>query len=94
MESVAVYNAELDEVTIFAVNRSLKDDAEMTVDARSFAGYRVLEHTVLECDDLKAENGPGMERVAPKQTNQSVMDNGVMQSMLHKASWNVIRLGK
>ena len=94
VEAVAVYNEERDEVTVFAVNRSLNDDAQMVVDARSFEGYRVLEHTVLECDDLKAENGPGMERVAPKQTNQSVMDGGMITSILHKASWNVIRLGR
>ena len=66
----------------------------MTVDVRSFEGYRVLEHIVLECDDLKAENGPFSQKVAPKQTSQSAVDGGMMTSTLHKASWNVIRLGK
>ncbi len=94
VEAVSVYNEELHEVTIFAVNRDLKKDAEMTVDVRSFEGYRVLEHVVLENDDLKAENGPFCERVAPKQTSQSALDGYIMTSTLHKASWNVIRLGK
>jgi alpha-N-arabinofuranosidase len=94
VESVSVYNEERDEVTIFAVNRSLKDDAEMTTDVRSFEGYGIIEHIVLEHDDLKAENGPLGEKVSPKQTNQSVLDGGVMTSLLHKASWNVIRLGR
>jgi len=94
IEAVSVYNEELYEVTIFAVNRDLKKDAEMTVDVRSFEGYRVLEHVVLESDDLKAENGPFCERVAPKQTSQSALDGYTMTSTLHKASWNVIRLGK
>lgn len=94
VEAVSVYNEELHEVTIFAVNRDLKKDAEMAVDVRSFEGYRVLEHVVLENDDLKAENGPFCERVAPKQTSQSALDGYIMTSTLHKASWNVIRLGK
>jgi alpha-N-arabinofuranosidase len=94
VEAVSVYNEEKEEVTIFAVNRSIKDDAEMTIDVRSFEGYRVLEHIVLESDDLLAVNGPFNEKVAPKQTSQSTMDGGAVTSILHKASWNVIRLGK
>ena len=48
MESVAVYNEEADEVTIFAVNRNLEEDVELSTDVRSFEGYRILEHIVLE----------------------------------------------
>lgn len=48
MESVAVYNEEKDEVTIFAVNRNLEEDVELTTDVRSFAGYRIKEHIVME----------------------------------------------
>lgn len=94
VEAVAVYQEETDQVTVFAVNRSIKEDAKMTVDVRSFEEYHVLDHIVLECDDLKAENGPFSQKVAPKHTTQSVLHEGVMTSTLHKASWNVIRLGK
>jgi alpha-N-arabinofuranosidase len=94
VEAVPVYNEEKGEVTIFAVNRNIKEDAEMTIDMRSFEGYRVLEHTVLECDDLQAVNGPFNQKVAPKETSQSVIDGGIVTSKLNKASWNVIRLGK
>ena len=59
VESVAVYNEERDEVTIFAVNRSLNDDAEMVVDARSFENYRVLE------DVYKRQISPGEARSTP-----------------------------
>ena len=34
VESVAVYNEEKDEVTIFAVNRNLEEDVELTTDVR------------------------------------------------------------
>lgn len=94
IESVAVYNEEKEELTIFAVNRNLEEDIELVTDVRGMEGYRVLEHIVLEHDDLKAVNGAGMERVKPQSVSQSQVDTGMMTSLLHKASWNVIRLGK
>ena len=54
----------------------------------------MVEHIVLESDDLKVENAFGKENVKPQATNQTTMDNGELTSMLHKASWNVIRLAK
>lgn len=94
VEAVAVYNEEKEEVTIFAVNRNLKEDIVLNTDVRSFEGYRVAEHIVLESDDLKVVNAFGQENVKPKTTQQTTMDNGELTSMLHKASWNVIRLVK
>lgn len=94
VDSVAVYNEEKEEVTIFAVNRNLSEDVVLSTDVRSFAGYHVAEHIVLENKDLKAANALGVEKVAPVSTNQSTLSDGVVTSMLHKASWNVIRLVK
>ena len=94
VESVAVYHEEKEELTIFAVNRNIHEDIEMVSDVRGFEGYRVLEHIVLENDDMKICNAAGMEVICPKETGRSKLDGGKMASMLHKASWNVIRLGK
>lgn len=88
--SVAVYNEEKEEVTIFAVNRNLEQELEMEIDARSFEGYRIAEHIVLENSDLKAENSAIMENVYPIQRKIG-NDSKVI---LKKASWNVIRLKK
>lgn len=94
VESVVVYQEEKDEVTIFAVNRNLEEDVKLDVDMRSMSGYQVLEHIVMEHPDLKAVNGPGKEQVAPRTAEQSKMEGGNLESVLHKASWNVIRLIK
>ncbi len=94
VESVAVYNEEKEELTIFAVNRTLTDDIVLTTDLRGMEGYQILEHIVLEHSDLKAVNCVGEQRIVPQNTNRSSMDGGVMTSMLNKASWNVIRLKK
>ena len=45
VESIAVYNEEKDEVTIFAVNRNLEEDVELTTDVRSFEGYRAFRRS-------------------------------------------------
>lgn len=94
IESVAVYNEEKEELTIFAVNRTLDEDITLTTDLRGMEGYHILEHIVLEDSDLKTVNCAGEERVQPKVVKRSSMDGGIMTSLLHKASWNVIRLGK
>lgn len=94
VEAVAVYNEEKEEVTIFAVNRNLEEDVVLDSDVRSFAGYKVAEHIVLECPDLKMVNAFGQENVKPQVTDRTTLSNGQLTSMLHKASWNVIRLVK
>lgn len=48
----------------------------------------------MENDDLKAENGPDGEKVMPKQVAAGKVEAGELQTMLKKATWNVIRLGK
>ena len=75
-----------------AVNRDLNDEIELNCDIGSFSGYRVLSHTVLESDDLKAVNGPGRQNVSPKQQEGTVADGRSLTARLHRASWNVIRL--
>lgn len=95
VEAAAVYNEEKEELTIFAVNRNLQEDVELTTDVRSFEGFRVLEHIVMENDDLKAVNGPAEEKVYPVNADDRTrLDGGAAVSILKKASWNVIRLGK
>lgn len=94
LESVTVWNEEKEEVTIFAVNRNLDEDLELTTDVRSFEGYQILEHIVMENSDMKVCNSSGGELVYPKSNGESKLDGGNIHSLLHKASWNVIRLGK
>lgn len=90
--SVAVYNQEKEEVTIFAVNRNLSEDLELNVDIRSFGGYRLEEHIVLANEDLKAENTAAEEKIYPVQAEGTKTEAGMLTGCLKKASWNVIRL--
>lgn len=94
VESIAIYNDEAEELTIFAVNRDLEDAIPFECDVRHFDGYKVIEHIVLENDDLLAVNSSAGEKVAPHNVNNTNVDGGRLTTVLNKASWNVIRLGK
>ncbi|MDF2613914.1 MAG: alpha-N-arabinofuranosidase [Clostridia bacterium] len=93
LEATAVYNEEKQEVTIFAVNRDLEDEMKLECDFRSFENYELIEHLVLECNDLKAYNTLDNQPVVPNNKGKSKVDNGRLEAILNKASWNVIRLG-
>ncbi len=92
IESVAVLNEEQGTLTIFAVNRNIREDIELDTDLRSFDGYHLAEHLVLEHSDRKARNSADEECVTPKTVRRGSLENGRLKSLLGKASWNVIRL--
>lgn len=92
LESVAVYNEEQGQVTIFAVNRNIQEDVVLSADVRSFNGCQMVEHLLMTHEDLKAENSADGQAVAPVQVPVSPVDGGTLTVKLPKASWNVIRL--
>ncbi|MGO4110840.1 arabinosylfuranosidase ArfA [Paenibacillus sp. YAF4_2] len=93
LEAITVYDEEQGLVTIFAVNRHLEEQMELNLDLRSFGDVSIIEHLVLESEDLKATNTKSNPRnVVPHAGGQTVVDNGSVQAFLPKASWNVIRL--
>ena len=94
VDSVAVWNEENEELTIFAVNRDLEESIDLTCDIGTFEGYTVKEHIVLEHEDLKAENSAASQAVAPKAQQGTEVSGRTLKASLHKASWNVIRLAK
>ncbi|SFD64917.1 alpha-N-arabinofuranosidase [Paenibacillus catalpae] len=93
LEAISVYDEELGLVTVFAVNRHLEEQMELNLDLASFSDVSVIEHIVLESEDLKATNTKANPRhVVPHAGGRSSVDNGNVQAILSKASWNVIRL--
>lgn len=89
-----MYNEEADELTIFAINRHLEEALHLKCDVRGFEGYRLIEHIELHHEDLKAVNTAKEEHVKPRQATGTECKDGFVETLLSKASWNVIRLGK
>lgn len=95
LESAAVWNQEKEELTVFAVNRSLGEEMELSLTARNFGEYKPVEHIAMRSDNLMETNTvekPGM--VFPVQNQLPVMDGETVKALLGKASWNVIRMKK
>lgn len=95
LDSVVIMNEEEETVTIFAVNKDLEEDMEVTCDLRQFSGYQVKEHIVLTHEDMKAENTQvNPNEVAPQFNGVSKVEDGRLRAVFGKHSWNVIRLTK
>lgn len=95
VETVAVWDDEKEELTVFAVNRDLENAITLESDLRAFEGYTFAEHIVLEHGDFKAVNSAAGETVAPcSVTGRDQLEDGMLRSRLSPASWNVIRLKK
>jgi len=93
LEAMAVLSRDEQELTIFAVNRDLKESMDFTCELRGLTGFAVQEHIVLEHDDLKAVNSAGNpNNVAPHARGSAAVEDGKVKAKLSKASWNVIRL--
>ena len=95
LDSVCIWNEEAEEITIFAVNKSLDEDLEVSCDFRQFEDYRILEHIIMTSDDLKAVNTESEpNRVVPVTGNASRLENGHAALLFGKHSWNVVRMKK
>lgn len=93
LESVAVFNEEQDQLTIFAVNRHLEDPMTLDIDVRSFGNFRLIEHIALESGGLMdANTKDDPNRVVPRLSDRTKVEQGRVTSVLGRASWNVIRL--
>ena len=94
LDCVIVNNEEKGELVVFAVNKDLTEDMEMTCDLRQFADYTIKEHLVLHDEDLKAVNTEeNPDRIRPEANGNSRLEDGRLTAVLKHKSWNVIRLG-
>jgi len=94
LDTIAVMSEDEKEITIFAVNRDQKDSLLLEANLGQMEGMRVLEHIILENNDIKAENSIEFpNRVIPHTgTGTAVLEDGMLKAVLPKLSWNVIRL--
>ncbi len=87
VETSIINNEEEKEIVLFAVNRSLEEDIELSLTAENFGDYTLVEHIELYCDDMNAINDKDTERVAPSKVEISA--DGKIN--LKKHSWNMLR---
>lgn len=95
VDSVMVWDEVEESLTIFLVNKDLKEDMELSCDLRQFVDYTKVEHVVLSHEDMKAVNTEANpEKVIPVMANTLKMEAGRLTGVIGKHSWNMIRLTK
>lgn len=77
-------NKEKRELTVFAVNRSLDECAELMLELQGYESAELLEHIELYSDNLKEVNGADAQSVAPRERELSDV------IVLNKHSWNML----
>jgi len=92
LDSIVVENEERGELTIFAVNKDLTEDILTKFTLREYESYEPIEHILLHHVEGKASNSIEQPNaIVPVSKPLSKMDDGVLEVVLPKLSWNVLR---
>lgn len=94
LESIATYDEENEEMVIFCVNKSLDENALLSVNMLDFEGYKPVEFISMDGYNKKDENSLEEIKVKPHENELPVIDDSVMEVDMNPLSWNVIRLKK
>ncbi len=90
--SAAVYEQETGELTIFAVNCDLEEDCTLTVNLQGFEKIEAVQRRELYTPDYQSFNSFENEfAVVPAELEPVPAQNGVVNVVLKKHSWNVLR---
>lgn len=93
VDAVATQNDESGEIALFAVNRSTEDEVALTVSLKAYPDFRVVEHSALADQDLRASNtADDPNRVVPRHAGDPHHAGDTVEVILPAVSWNVIRL--
>ena len=94
LESIATYDEEKEEMTVFCVNKSMDDSALLSVNLLDFDGYKPFEFISMDGYDKDDINGFDNPFVKPHKNELPLMDGSELTAELKPFSWNVIRLKK
>ena len=94
LESIAAYDEEKGELSIFCVNKSQDEEADITFNLLDFKDYSPVEFSSMDGYAHDAVNGFDSETVKPHLNPLFEYSDGVMSVRIKPFSWNVIRLAK
>ena len=94
LETIATFDEENEEMTVFCVNKSLDESMILDVNLMDFDGYKPVEFISMDGYDKKDENTFGNIKVKPHNNPLPTIDDAKLEAELKPFSWNVIRLKK
>ncbi len=97
VETVAVLREDARELTVFAVNRSLSETADLQIDLSAFASagrrFEVIEHLTMTHSNLNAVNtADAPATVVPASGGAASVASAGVSAPLLPCSWNVVRI--
>jgi alpha-L-arabinofuranosidase len=91
LKLAAVAGADGKSLSLFALNRDLKNGMTVTIDARGFPELKIAEAWDLQHSDLKAHNTKSApDKVSPQKHTGASVRNRTLTLELKPASWTVI----
>ena len=95
MTAAAALNEDAGEFTVFVANGDWEEEEEVTLDVKSFDGYRFVEHLTMYSDDFEAANTyEDPEAIKPVVCEDTKCKDGKITVTLKKLSWNMFRFEK
>ncbi|MBE5786877.1 MAG: alpha-N-arabinofuranosidase [Clostridiales bacterium] len=94
IDYTAVWHEDTKEITLFIVNRSQEEEIELKTSLTGFGGCSVIEHIVMEDEDVHAENSAeNPDRVKPfnVEGRVTITDEGAVIKV-RPLSWNLVRI--
>ena len=89
----AVHDTDAGTLTLFALNRHLKDDMSVDFTTKGFAGLTVSKAHQLHDKNLQALNSAQKpDRIQPLPLREITLEKSGLRAKLRSASWNVIQL--
>ncbi len=92
LESIATYDGEREELTLFCVNKSQEDDMLLSLKLMGFEGYEPFEFISMDGYEKNAFNSFASSPVKPRRNALPELDGSTLTAELKPFSWNVIRL--
>jgi alpha-N-arabinofuranosidase len=94
LDTVATWDEDAGEVTVFAVNRDQEQPLALEVDVRALPVSAVREALTVSDDDRSARNtAQEPDRVVPRPNATAQLADGRLRVELPPVSWSVLRLG-
>ncbi len=94
VDTAAVLSEDGESLTIFAVNRDLKETINLEAKLLDFEGFAPVENIAMEDCDPEDINTKDCEKVKPVKKALPVIDGKNLTCPLKPMSWNMIRLEK
>jgi len=92
IESIAVYNKENQEITVFAVNRSIYEQMDFVVELQGYSLVKIAEFSEMAGYGIKMVNSAHNERIHPKSSQEAHIIDNKLYALLRPLSWNMIRI--